>query len=265
MRHIGAILLVLALLGVFMLPGLARQAGRTPDANSAEMAAAPNTTGTPALLFPLVFNPPTPTPTSTPTATRTPTATPTATTGLPLPQPMQGNIRREDPNKPSYATYIEDIWHWFWIRNNNASRVYFGILGVNVQKHQSSYSFFHTSWDGAQAPNGVLEINGGGCYGPVGIPCGGSAGSSEQRDKVIVTEPGTYTLSLHICQSSFSTCTNPSGGGHWSGPLSSVQFVAIHWTPSAPTGDPKPLPEEPCRLITDNPGGTYLSCKDGLP
>src|SRR5687768_14895684 len=90
MRHIGAILLVLALLGVFMLPGLARPAAEVPSASSVGIGPFPNTTGTPMAAFPLIFNPPTNTPSPTPTATRTPTWTPTATATVPPPQPMQG-------------------------------------------------------------------------------------------------------------------------------------------------------------------------------
>jgi hypothetical protein len=238
MRNISGILLILALLVVFMLPTLTGPAAPQAAALDAPQAAIPNITGTPMAL-PVFRHDPSPTPTHTSTWTPTPTRTATASPTVPPPQTMQGNLRREEPGKPSYATNIEDIWHWFWIRNNNPGRVYYGVLGVNV-----------------------LYIEGGGCYGPNGYPCAGSAGAAEQRDKVIVAQPGTYTLSLHICQSSFSACTSQNGGGQWSGPLSQVQFVAIDWTPSAPTGDPTPAPEELCQLITGEPGGTYLHCKN---
>jgi hypothetical protein len=262
MRNVGGILLILGLLAVFLLPGLSREAA-APQAAPAGTdwleGSWPNSTGTPRAALPMVIGIPTLTPTKTPT----PTATLTPSATLPNPQSIIGSLRREDPNKPSYATNIEDIWHWFWIRNNNLGRVYYGVLGVNVYK-DDNYNFFHTSWSGELAPNGVLFIEGGGCYGPNSYPCAGSSGAAEQRDKVIVTEPGSYTLSLHICQSSFNTCTDKNGGGNWSAPLSQVTFVAIHWTPSAPSPDSTPVPHdlaEPCKLITDGPYGTYLDCK----
>ncbi len=257
MRHIAGIVLILGLLAVFTLPGMARPgAPLADDPTPYPLGPFANTTGTPRAVLPVMFQLPTPTPTKTPTPTRTPTATAT----LPAPQAMQGNLRREEPTKPSYATNIENVWHFFWIRNNNLTSVYYGVLGVNVFQ-SSSYNFFHTSWSGELAPNGALEIFGGGCYGPGGYPCAGSAQSAEQRDTVIVSQPGTYTMSLFICQSSFAKCTDPNGGGNWGSALSTVTFTAIHWTPSAPTGDPTPQPDELCQLILDNPGGAYLDCK----
>jgi hypothetical protein len=197
----------------------------------------------------------TPTPTATPTATPTHTTTPTPT--LPAALPMVGDVRREDPNKPSYATYIEDIWHWSWIRNDNGRSVYFGILGVNVVNTTlgGSYQFFHTSWDGAGAPSGALELYGNGCYGPNGIPCAGRWEDGQHRDAVRVNEPGNYTMSLAICQSNFWACQQP--GGAWQ-VLDSVTFVAVHWTPQAPGPTTTP---EPCRLITTDPRGVYLKCR----
>lgn len=208
--------------------------------------------------FPFMALYPTPTFTNTPTATATATstATPTATATVPPPQNMAGGLRREEPNKPSYATNIENIWHWFYIHNPNASTVYYGILGVSVYK-DAGYNFFHTSWSGQLAPNGVLSINGG-CFGPSG--CQGSPGSAELRDTVIVAQPGDYTMTLAICQSSFNGCLEPSGS--WQN-LASVTFKAIDWTPMPPpdgVSTPVPPQTEPCQLITDDPAGTYLRC-----
>ena len=169
---------------------------------------------------------------------------------------MSGNVRREEPNKPSYATNIEDIWHWYWIHNANASPVYFGVLGLNVVK-DPSYNFFHTSWDGKGAPNGLLSIDGG-CFGLNGYVCSPDDASAQLRDQVHVSQPGHYQMTLAICQSSFLACSQP--GGAWQ-ELSTVTFDAIDWTPTPPAQfQATPAPAERCQLITNDPRGTYLRC-----
>lgn len=215
-----------------------------------------NVTPTVWVYFPFMALYPTPTITNTPTPTQT--QPPTATSTVPPAQNMGGGLRREEPNKPSYATNIENIWHWFYIHNANASTIYYGILGVNVVKNGGGYGFFHTSWSGQLAPNGVLSLNGG-CFGPSG--CQGSPGSAELRDTVIVAQPGDYSMTLAICQSSFNGCLEPSGS--WQN-LASVSFTAIDWTPTpnipGSASTPMPPQTEPCQLITDDPAGTYLKC-----
>ena len=217
--------------------------------------AGPGLTPTAWAFLPVVVLYPTPTVTNTPTATQT--QPPTATATVPPAQNMAGGLRREDPNKPTYATHIENIWHWHYIHNPNSSPVYYGILGVNVFK-DANYHFFHTSWSGQLAPNGVLSLNGG-CFGPSG--CQGSAGSAELRDTVIVAQPGHYVMTLSICQASFNGCLEPSAS--WQN-LASVQFDAIDWTPTPniPNSVSTPVPPqtEPCQLITTDPAGTYLKC-----
>lgn len=251
MRKMFGLIIGLGCLAALMLVSLAQAApggvGLTP---------------TVWVYFPFVALYPTPTITNTPTPTVTPTpsATPSATATVPPAQNMAGGLRREEPTKPSYATNIEDIWHWFYIHNPNASTVYYGILGVNVVKDAGGYSFFHTSWSGQLAPNGVLSINGG-CFGPGG--CWGTSGQAELRDTVKVAQPGDYTMTLAICQSSFDGCLQPSGS--WQN-LASVTFTAIDWTPTPPppmpdvVSTPMPSLTEPCQLITDDPAGTYLRC-----
>jgi hypothetical protein len=187
----------------------------------------------------------------TPTFTPTPTATPTS---IPSGGPVVGELVREDPNKPTYATNIEDIWFFDLIHNVSGGTVYFGVLGVNVD---GPAPYFKTLWDGAGAPGGVLPINAG-CWGPNGIPCAPNADAGRQRASLRVTAPGQYTLTLYICYSGFNACLQP--GGNWQ-PLASVQITAIDWTPQAPSTTRTELrPATGCQLITADAARVYLSC-----
>jgi hypothetical protein len=236
-----------------------------------EGATATNTSD--ALLLPLIFKQPTHTPTATPTTTATPTVTPTGTpsncgTGF------NGHLEKTD-NKPSYATYIERIRFNEFIHNPTSSTICFGILGISVTGPQTLP--FKTSWDGAGAPNGRLEIWAG-CHGPTGMPCAGSAGAGmsqdhlgdgeEEHNQFEITTPGNYNATLFVCYSPFSDCLAP--GGNWVGISGAVPFTMIHWTPSAHLdGEPAeptmtPSDEPICYLITDDPAGIYLDCEGNV-
>lgn len=251
MKRMALLGMVVLMAGALMVTSMANAARPVFDLG----------TPTVAVFLPLVLKQPTPTPTNTPTptATATVTPTPTRTATVPPQQPMIGNLWREnqDPLK-TYATNIENIWHWFWIHNTNSTRVYYGILGVNVYK-DNNYNFFHTSWNGQNAPNGLLYIDGNGCYGPNSYPCSPNPEGAQQRDTVIVAQPGHYWMTLAICQSSFLACMQP--GAAWQN-LYTVQFDAIDWTPQPGIVDQAtPAPTEPCRLVTDDPRGVYLKCQ----
>jgi hypothetical protein len=213
----------------------------------------------------------TPTHTPTPTRTSTPTATGTATaTGVAGATGLTGHIQLSD-NKPTYATFIENVFFDEWIHNPTGNSVRFGILGVTTTGPQPNYPF-RTSWDGAGAPGGQLEIYPG-CHGPAGNPCANSADAGRHRDVVgdgsyestdfEIRVPGTYTLHFFVCYSDYNACQQP--GGNWQ-ELGSTQFTAIHWTPtpSANAAEPDPTPRDSsgrlCYLITDDPRGLYLSC-----
>jgi len=179
--------------------------------------------------------------------------TPTATS-IPSGGPVVGELTREEPNKPTYATNIEDIWFYDLIHNISGSNVSFGILGVNVD---GPASYFKTLWDGAGAPGGVLPLNAG-CWGPNGIPCAPNADAGRQRAGLQVTAPGQYTLTLSICYSSFTACQQP--GGNWQS-LASVQITAIDWTPQAPgTANTQVSLAAVCHLVTADPARIYLAC-----
>jgi len=197
--------------------------------------------------LPVVVKQPTLTPTPTPTATPTATAAPGG-------GPVVGELTREDPNKPTYATNIEDIWFYDLIHNVSGGTVNFGILGVNVA---GPAPYFKTLWDGAGAPGGVLPINAG-CWGPNGIPCAPNADAGRQRASLRVTAPGLYTLTLYICYSSFNACQQP--GANWQ-PLASVQITAIDWTPQPPGIVRNDAASETvCYLSTADPARTHLVC-----
>jgi hypothetical protein len=105
-----------------------------------------------------------------------------------------------------------------WIQNNTGAPISYGILGLRATHTGDAGIWkFHTSWDAAGLPNGLLGIDPG-CVGPTDR-CNG-----EWRDEgLTLGSPGTYQVTLSVCFSEFSACT---GGGHWeamSGPL----FITI--------------------------------------
>ena len=226
------------------------------------------------VLLPMIFDQPTFTPTTTATSTPTPTATSTA---RPCATGFNGHLQSTD-NKSSYATFIERIRFNEFIHNPTGSAICFGILGISTTGPQTLP--FKTSWDGAGAVGGVLEIWAG-CHGPTGMPCAGSAGAGmsqdhlgdgvEEHNEFEITTPGNYVATLYVCYSPFSACLAP--GGNWAGISDGVPFTMVHWTPPppgisgqdefAPTGDPI------CYLVTDDPEGIYLDCDknsaEGMP
>src|SRR5512144_2897572 len=96
MRNLSGILLILALLAVFLLPGWLRPGAPAAQAPAVEGQNGPLALGTPAAYFPYVMKVPTPTPTITPTPTATPTRVPyVISTGH-----LTGDI------------YFLEGWHW---------------------------------------------------------------------------------------------------------------------------------------------------------
>jgi hypothetical protein len=184
---------------------------------------------------------------------------------------LTGRIQLSE-NKPTYATFIENVFFYEWIHNPTGSTVRFGILGVATSGPQPGYPF-RTSWDGAGAPGGQLEIFAG-CHGPAGIPCAPNPDAGRHQDHVgdsafedspfEIEVPGTYTLQFYVCYSDFSACQQP--GGNWQQLGSNVQFTTIHWTPTpsfgqtAPTQAAAAFQGRLCYLITDDPRGLYLQC-----
>jgi hypothetical protein len=220
--------------------------------------------------MPLVFKQASWTPTATATATRTPTASATSgaiTTG------MTGQLARTEPNKPTYATFIENVWMYEWIFNPKAYTINFGVLGLAATGPVNLP--FKTSWDGAGVPGGQLQIYAG-CHGPAGIPCAGSTDAGRHVDHVgdngggehspwEITKPGVYQVTFYVCYSTFTACQQP--GGVWQALSGPVSFTAIDWTPQPDQGvAPTPAPYVSadygpvCYLITDDPAGIYLSC-----
>jgi hypothetical protein len=281
MRHIGAILLVLALLGVFILPGLARQAGQASVAKSAFLTTTPGLTGTPALLFPLVFNPPTPTPTPTPTNTPTATKTPTPTntplatatrTGVPGATGLTGRLVFVE-NKTRYYTNVEWIKFWEQIYNPTGGPLPYTLLGVNVWKSgfPDANMGFHTSWTGG--PDWVSA----GCWGPNGYTdwntghrCAPNDGEGWHQDHVgdasniEITTPGHYYIVFWACQSSYAVCTG-GGAANWRQLGSPLHFDADQNPAAHAVEVATQMPQTTCKLITDDPENIYLDCQGGLP
>lgn len=204
----------------------------------------------------------TPTPTNTPTATYTPSITPTQ---LRCSGRFDGSISLKD-NKPTYATYIEWIKFLQWVHNNNNSTTCFGILGFNAIKPDGSAYPFNSQWSASGVPSKYLTIYAN-CWGPNGQPCAGSQSSGQQEDHMgsgnyVVAETGVYTVYYMVCYSDYNACQK--AGGNWA-QLGVIQFTAVNWTPSAPSGtQAAPTPQAPtgpeCYLITDDPRGIYLNC-----
>ncbi len=278
MRHISGILLILALLGVFMLPAMAR-----PGAPEVAEAYRPNTTwenvtGTPRAALPVFLHMPTLTPTKTPTRTPTPSKTsttqPTATrTGVPGASGLTGRLVFVEP-KTRYYTNIEWIKFWEQIYNPTGGPKPYTLLGVNVWKSgfPDSNLGFHTSWTGG--PDWISA----GCWGPTGNTdwntghrCAPNENEGWHQDhigeasNIEITTPGHYYMVFWACQSSYAVCTG-GGAADWRQLGSPLHFDADQ-NPAVAHGvsGPTPMPQTQCFLITDEAGSTYLDCKDGAP
>ena len=175
---------------------------------------------------------PTPTPTSTPRPTRTPTSTPTtemtptvtatstrrAAAAVTQPSPTatatatpalagpsgSGPLTvhgvtatfRLDTRRRTFAPN-EKIWFRFAIRNDAATVLPYGFIGVKIGN-----GGFHTSWTGASiAPNGTLNW----------------------RDNVTLAAPGTYILTLAMCFSTVEACRG--GSGDWADLSTGIQVT----------------------------------------
>lgn len=218
----------------------------------------------------------TPTMTYTPSPTWTPSQTPTTFT---CNGRFDGSVTME-LDKPTYATFIEYIKFLQWVHNNNNSTTCFGILGYNLigpggsgPSGNGTYPF-NSQWSASGVPSKLLTIYAG-CWGPGGQPCAGSQSSAQQEAYVhdnpyVINQPGVYTIYYMVCYSNFYDCQNPNAHPNWA-QLSVVQFTAINWTQSAPSGTavsqtPSPTPsasetnQPVCYLITNDPRGIYLSC-----
>ncbi len=254
----------------------------TTATTSATVTATPSRTATSTrgpIRFPLIMRQPTLTPTATSTATKTPTATLTPTktpTQPPITTGLTGQMALKE-NKPTYATNIENVFFYENIFNPTGGIIFYGILGVNVQQPDGSWMPFKTSWDGAGAPSGRLQINAG-CHGPSGGVCAPNADAGRATDHVgtnlnedspwKVTQVGQYKMYFMVCYSSYTGCQQQNGAV-WAQLAGPVNFQAINWTPtpSANVANPTATPAYSaadygpiCYLITDDPAGTYLSC-----
>lgn len=255
--------------------GVDTPTGTASPTTTASPTITPTPTGTPTfgpIRFPLIFRQPTLTPTNTTTPTPTPTSTVT-----PTPPPITTGLTGQMAlklNKPTYATNIENIFFYENIFNPTAGTIYYGILGVNVQRPDGTWMPFKTSWDGGGAPSGRLQINAG-CHGPGGGVCAPNADAGRAEDHVgsnpgenspwKVTQVGQYKMYFMVCYSTYTGCQQ--GGAVWAQLAGPVNFQAIHWTPSPDeVTEPAPEPEYSaeygpiCYLITDPQDGTYLSC-----
>ncbi len=271
MRKVAALLAIAVTLVLATLsstpsqPSFAGVDTETPTATATSTPTATKTQG--PIHFPIIFRQPTFTPTPTSTSTATPTATATA---RPCGTGFAGHLELTFP-KPSYATYIENVVFSQYLYNPTATTICFGILGMSVSGPQSLP--FKTSWDGAGAPGGLLEIWAG-CHGPAGMPCAPSSAAGRHEDKLgdgaeehtpwEITTPGVYNSTLFVCYSPYSACLAP--GGNWAAVSGAVPFTMVHWTQSAPQSDsqveatPEPFGGKVCYLITDDPRGIYLKC-----
>jgi hypothetical protein len=282
---LGIAALVMFLAALRILPSAPAQAApalgvTTPSSTPTATATATSTktptktstpTKTPTVvwLLPFVAKQPTltPTSTSTPSPTWTPSQTPTT---FSCPGRFDGSISLED-NKPTYATYIEWVKFIQWVHNNNDSTTCFGILGFDAIQPDGSHMQYNSQWNAQGVPSQYLTISAN-CWGPNGQPCAGSQGSGQQEDHVgtgpyLVTQEGQYTIYYTVCYSTFNACLSP--GSNWA-VLGSIQFTAINWTPTPPSGpsgtEIAPTPTTPpstgpvCFLITNDPRGMYLNC-----
>lgn len=220
------------------------------------------TLGTQFAHLPEVLLAPTFTPTLTPTRTPTPTAT---RTGMPGASGLTGQIVLK-LNKPSYATYIENVYFYQLLHNPTGGPIAYSYLGVNVRQPDGSYLPFKTSWTGA--PDTILP----GCYGPNGAPCSPGPDGAWNEDHVgddaestawEIRQPGGHVIELWVCYSSHAGCGQP--GAAWA-KLAEVGFTAVHWTPSAPgiKAEEPDWSDRACFLIVEDPEGPYLRCPPGV-
>lgn len=298
MRNVAGILLVLALLGVFMLPGLS---GASADVRAALQLTAtvthtttqrylgpfPNMTGTPRAVMPVVLNLPTltPTQTATPTITPTPTRTSTPTqtivasptrTGVPGATGFTGRIFFVEP-KTRYYTNIEWIKFWEQIYNPTGHPMSFTILGVNVWKDEQ-FPFpdtnlgFHTSWTGA--PDWILS----GCWGPNGYTdwnighnyrCAPNENEGFHQDHVgeasniEITTPGNYWIELWVCTATHDQCLHGGGGPDaWKKLGQNLNFIADPNPLAHGVIQPTQMPQTKCYLNTEDPDNIYLKCDE---
>lgn len=196
------ILLVLALLLVAAGcgPGSAPAptATNTPRPTFTDVPPATNTpTVTPTLPPTETPVPPTATATFTPqpTATRRPaTATPRPPTATPAPQVgphgVIGRLRTRD-GRSEYAVN-EQVFFTFEIENRTASDVRFGIIGLKADQNVP----FQTSWT-SDVYDHKFPAN----------------QTFKNDDRIIFTAPGTYTVRLAVCFSTYNECR--AGGADW--------------------------------------------------
>jgi hypothetical protein len=144
--------------------------------------------------LPVVAAPPPPPP---PTNTPAPTAPP-ATATLAAAHGITGQLTLCDPARTIYGNG-ERICFKELIKNNTASTIRYGVLGVQATSLAGGPGVFQTSW------SGDLAIDPG-CFGPMDR-CGG-----QWEDGVKITNSGPYRLTLQICYSSKSACLD---GGEW--------------------------------------------------
>jgi hypothetical protein len=269
MRNLSGILLILALLGVFMLPMMAGPASalNRPDTSWEKI------TGTPRAALPVFLHNPTLTPTQTPTATRTPTvAPPTPTrTGVPGATGLTGRLVFVEP-KTRYYTNVEWIKFWEQIYNPTGSPQSYTILGVNVYRQSPSFQNlgFHTSWTGG--PDWISA----GCWGPNGFTnwnnghrCAPNQNEGWHQDhigdasNIEITTPGHYYIEFWACLSSYFQCTTQGQSPTWRKLGDNLHFDADQ-NPTTAHGvvEPTQMPQTTCFLITDDPENVYLKCDE---
>ena len=281
MRKVSGVLLILALMGAFLLPGLARSnAANLVALNGTQWLEGswPQSTGTPRAALPFILRNPTltptktPTPTLTPTVTRTPTQAPaTATrTGIACSNGFTGRLVFVEP-KTNYYTNIEWIKFWQQIYNPTGCPKSYTFLGVNVHRETvfPQYLGFHTSLTGA--PDWISA----GCWGPFGNTdwntghrCGMTQNDGWHEDhigassNIPITIPARYRIEYWVCYSSHSACEN--GPGDWR-QLGTPLIFQADQNPAQAQDLPTPVPDDDyplCFLIQDDPNNIYLKCDE---
>jgi hypothetical protein len=274
---VGGIVVILALLAVFLLPGMTGQAAapkQVVEATEWLEGDWPNSTGTPRAAFPFFLRLPTLTPTNTPTVTKTPTpAPPTATrTGVPGKTNLEGRIVMQ---KGRYYTHVEWIWFHIQLYNPTGNTLPYTILGVNVWKCPIRILAcdlgFHTSWPAA--PDFILP----GCWGPTGntdwnrgpnYRCALNSSEGWHTDhigdssNIEIEAAGTYEVVFWACVSSWDSCHGNGGVPDWR-QLGQTTFIADPAPASAQSAaDPTPMPQTKCFMVADEQVGIYLKCDE---